>query len=110
MNVMPRPASAAAAVLAVVALTSACAGHHPRPEKDAAVRPPLRNAYVPDRRYATTLLQETWHDGDIDIDIALLRPASDGRFPLVVYLPDWVRRRRPERPGAKPGPRPDTRC
>jgi hypothetical protein len=90
VNFMPRPTGLAASVwLAALAaaLIAACAGHHPRQAAEAGVKAPQRNAYVPERRYTETALQETWHDGNTDIDVDLALPAEPGSFPLLLYLP-----------------------
>jgi predicted dienelactone hydrolase len=75
------------ATLAVAVLTSACATRHPPPVAEQKIKAPGRNAYVPERRYTKTALQEIWHDGDTAIDISLVRPGETGTFPLLVYLP-----------------------
>ncbi|MEW6039766.1 MAG: hypothetical protein AB1648_16210 [Pseudomonadota bacterium] len=46
-----------------------------------------RGRYQPERAYATTEIRESWEHGRTKLDVSFMRPAGDGRFPLVVYLP-----------------------
>jgi dienelactone hydrolase len=52
-----------------------------------APQPPHQPGYMAEQRYATTSIHETWTLGGEPIDVTLLRPSGDGRFPLVIYLP-----------------------
>jgi len=86
-----RQATAALCALVVVAL-AACAGSGPHAfggdaASDAVVERHVKRGYAPDRADATTAARETWTVDGEPIEVSLLAPSGDGRYPLVVFLP-----------------------
>jgi dienelactone hydrolase len=79
--------------IAVVLGASGCQSRPPTPPAPPDLEPKLQalvqSGYVPDRRYATEALLETWNDGDQELEVSFVAPATPGGgpYPLIVYLP-----------------------
>lgn len=54
---------------------------------NAEVERHVKRGYVPDHAYATRASNETWTIDGEPVAVSLLLPATNDRFPLVVYLP-----------------------
>jgi hypothetical protein len=80
----------------VIALTAACglllpgcaSTSTPTPADQAAtLQGVVDRGYVPERKYSTTSLNETWVYGEMTLEIALVGPSAIGSYPLIIYLP-----------------------
>jgi len=87
-----RPGRRTALLCAIVVALAACAGAGPRgfggnAAGDAEVERHVKRGYVPDRSYATTTAHDVWTVDGEPIEVSLLAPSGDSRYPLVVFLP-----------------------
>ncbi|HUJ88095.1 MAG TPA: hypothetical protein VLX30_14700 [Burkholderiales bacterium] len=79
------------ALATAVALgVSACQSGPPAPpDPEPALQALAQSGYVSEPRYGTQALQETWDDGEQQLEVSFIAPAAPGaaEVPLIVYLP-----------------------
>ncbi len=68
-------------------LLPGCASRSTPADQGAALQQVVDRGYIPEGRYATTSLNETWTYGDMSLEITLVGPSKNAMFPLIVYLP-----------------------
>lgn len=87
-----RQPTAALCALVVAVTLCGCAGSGVRgfagaTSNDAEVERHLKRGYVPDHAYSTAATRESWTIDGEPVDVSLLLPAGNDRYPLVVFLP-----------------------
>jgi hypothetical protein len=72
-------------LLALAVLLPGCANSPPH--KQEVARQHLNPGYLADQRYAVSTTRESWTLSDDTVDVTLMMPSGEGKFPLIVYLP-----------------------
>jgi dienelactone hydrolase len=71
----------------VVTLMAGCQQTTRPGMSESAAKATHQNGYTAEQHYATSSMHEAWLLGAEPVEITLLRPAGQGPFPLVIYLP-----------------------